>query len=63
MQDLKTDYSLPYPYDVNVASYLQDTQYEGFNQAEHDVYVRQTNPYLLMNEAAVTSFRDAALYT
>lgn len=63
LRDLRADYSLlPYPYDADVATYLLDKQYEGFNQAEHDVYVRHTNPYLLMNEVAVTSFKDAVAY-
>lgn len=59
LRDLQTDYSLPYPFDADVATYLLDKQYDGFNQVEHDVYVRHTNPYLLMNEVAVTSFKDA----
>lgn len=68
-EDLQTDYSLelynrPYPYVADIAlSGLDTKQSHEFYQMDSDLYVRSTNPFMQLNEAAVNSFsRSFAVY-
>ena len=59
-EDLKTDYSLdrynhPFPYLDNIALPGLSQPGQEFFQLDYDLYVRSTNPFMQLNEAAASS--------
>lgn len=63
-EDLKTDYSLdrynhPFPYLDNIALPGLTQPSQEFFQLDYDLYVRSTNPFMQLNEAAASSLVQA----
>lgn len=63
-EDLKTDYSLdrynhPFPYLDNIALPGLTQPAQEFFQLDYDLYVRSTNPFMQLNEAAASSLVQA----
>lgn len=68
-EDLNTDYSLDnvfshYPYTEASAAvvYGREEDYPGFTLQAHDLYCRNSNQHLTMNEICVKKFNEALMY-